>query len=375
MALRSRVHVRELRNPHKGVYPWLATYKQAGAIRKKYFRSAGDAEKFKRQHEADAEEHGIRHQLNDEERSCVVETRGLLSDAGLSLREAVMPALSYQKTQKRSIQVAALIEKFIALKTQEGRSFRHLQDLRSKLGRFNEVFGRHQTGVISGEEITNWLIGLGLSPASVHSYRRILVALFNEAVRQKFCENNPAADSIKPKVIEGEIGILTAEHTTRMLEGADPAVLPVIAIGFFAGLREAELKRLDWVEVDLIGGHVEVKAAKAKSARRRLVQIQPNLGRWLAPLAKAGGPVWPSNGRKLMEAARRAAGFNSEGNPEWPHNALRHSFASYHIAQFQDAAALALELGHADTGIIFRHYRALVRPGEARAYWEIFPKR
>ena len=52
-----------------------------------------------------------------------------------------------------------------------------------------------------------------------------------------------------------------------------PDVVPMLAIGAFAGLREAEIRRLDYSEVDLARGHIEVKAAKAKSAERRIVPI------------------------------------------------------------------------------------------------------
>jgi integrase len=55
----------------------------------------------------------------------------------------------------------------------------------------------------------------------------------------------------------------------------------------------------------------------------------------------------------------------------WPDNALRHSFASYHLAHFKDVEGLALEMGHTDTKIVFQHYRELVRPSEAKAFWSI----
>jgi len=45
--------------------------------------------------------------------------------------------------------------------------------------------------------------------------------------------------------------------------------------------------------------------------------------------------------------------------------------ASYHLAAFQDAAALALEMGHSNTKMIFEHYRALVSPKAVKAYWSI----
>jgi integrase len=52
---------------------------------------------------------------------------------------------------------------------------------------------------------------------------------------------------------------------------------------------------------------------------------------------------------------------------------LRHSFASYHLAHFKNAAELALEMGHTNQQMIFDHYRQLVRPKEAARYWRICP--
>jgi hypothetical protein len=69
-----------------------------------------------------------------------------------------------------------------------------------------------------------------------------------------------------------------------------------------------------------------------------------------------------------LDASREAAGID-----DWPDNALRHSFASYQLAHFKDAPALALEMGHTDSGLIFNHYRQLVGPKEAERYWNIRP--
>ena len=58
-------------------------------------------------------------------------------------------------------------------------------------------------------------------------------------------------------------------------------LVPFLAIGACAGLRHAEILRFDWADVDLAGGHIEVKAAKAKTASRRLVPTTKNLRQWL----------------------------------------------------------------------------------------------
>jgi hypothetical protein len=52
---------------------------------------------------------------------------------------------------------------------------------------------------------------------------------------------------------------------------------------------------------------------------------------------------------------------------------LRHSFASYHLAHFRNANGLALELGHTDANLLFKHYRELVEPSEAAKFWAIAP--
>jgi len=112
-----------------------------------------------------------------------------------------------------------------------------------------------------------------------------------------------------------------------------------------------------------------VASHKTKTARRRLVRIEPNLAAWLAPFGGRSGKVWSdkANYRHATSALARELG------QKWPQNGLRHSFASYHLAKFQNANQLALELGHTTTRLIFEHYRELVRPEAALTYWSIRP--
>ena len=57
---------------------------------------------------------------------------------------------------------------------------------------------------------------------------------------------------------------------------------------------------------------------------------------------------------------------------KWKHNALRHSFISYRVAETQNVAQVALEAGNRPQ-MIFKHYRELVRPAEAKAWFGIVP--
>ena len=85
-------------------------------------------------------------------------------------------------------------------------------------------------------------------------------------------------------------------------------------------------------------------------------------------MRKHKGRITPEGFNKHFVEARVAAGIG-----DWPDNALRHSFASYHLAHFRDAKALALEMGHTNEDMIFTNYRQLVKPKEAEQYWNIEP--
>jgi hypothetical protein len=92
---------------------------------------------------------------------------------------------------------------------------------------------------------------------------------------------------------------------------------------------------------------------------------------FLLPLRQHRGNVTPQDRfefRQQFDQARIAAGIL-----DWPDNALRHSFASYHMAHFKNAASTALELGHRDSRVTFAHYRELVKPKDAERYWDIKP--
>jgi integrase len=139
------------------------------------------------------------------------------------------------------------------------------------------------------------------------------------------------------------------------------------AIGLFAGLRVAEIKALDWRDVDIAGGFIHVGAKISKTRSRRLVPVTPNLLAWLQPIAKLTGPVVERGLRYRHEAARERAGIK-----HWPDNCMRHTFVSCRLAVTANAAQVALESGH-DQVVLFAHYRELVKPKDAERFFAITP--
>ncbi|HSS17117.1 MAG TPA: tyrosine-type recombinase/integrase [Candidatus Dormibacteraeota bacterium] len=343
---------------------------------RRFFKDKSEAETVLDQKLIEQENYGTAGMaFTESQRSEYLESCEILSQFGVTIRDAVKFYLPHLQAANRSCTVAELAKERLAVKTADGASGRYLADLRSRLGQFAAIFGTKPVAEITATEVDNWLRSLSdsttgrcRSPTTRNNFRRVLVSTFNFARTRGYCVENPAAKSAKAKQIDSPVGILSVEELARLLENAPSDLISYVAIGAFTGLRSAELERLDWKEIDLQSGLIEVTASKAKSARRRFVKIQPNLARWLQPHAQLSGNVTPPGYRMLLESAREQAGIT-----EWPQNALRHSFASYHLARFNDAALLALELGHTNSNLVFQHYRQLVKPKQAERYWKIAP--
>ncbi len=56
----------------------------------------------------------------------------------------------------------------------------------------------------------------------------------------------------------------------------------------------------------------------------------------------------------------------------WKPNALRHSYASYRLAEIKDAARVALEMGNSPS-MLFRNYRELVTEEQAKQWFSVMP--
>src|SRR5438093_9693433 len=323
---------------------------------RRFFKDRHEAETFLHSKRIEQKNYGLAAtSFNERQRAEYLECAESLKPFNATIRDAVNFYLPHLHATKRTCTATQLVDELLKVKEADGASERYLSDLRSRLTQFSDSFNGKPVAEITSGQVDEWLRSLSyketgkrLSPVTRNNFRRVLIVAFNFARKEGYSAGNPAEKSARAKVIESVIGILTVEETARLLESAAPELVPYVVIGAFAGLRRAELERLDWKEIDLQSGLVEVTAKEAKSARRRFVRIQPNLAKWLQPYTKLYGNVTPQKYRELLDVARGAAGIE-----QWPHNALRHGFASYHLAKFKDAAALALELEHTNRNLVF----------------------
>ena len=86
--------------------------------------------------------------------------------------------------------------------------------------------------------------------------RIILVACGNWAEGRGYLVKggSPFPAMVRYKETKTSVSIFTPENIASLLAKADKTLRPFLALGAFAGLRTAELQRLDWKEIDLDRG-------------------------------------------------------------------------------------------------------------------------
>jgi integrase len=344
---------------------WVVKYPQGDKRVPRFFVTEKEARVFARGKEIELFREGTRRsEITPQDRRAIE----IAGEHGFNLLDAVTHYVKHVAAMGRSVSVSTAIDELLGIRKAENRSGVHLFDLKYRLGVFAKEYGDHLTAEVTTRDVDSWLMGLSCGAQTKSNHRRAVHNLFQFATSRGYCSSNPVTAAVKVKVPPAEIGILSVSQAQSLLIACSSDILPSVAIGLFAGLRISEIGRLDWQNIDLERGFIEIRAVKTKTARRRLVQISENLSAWLVPHRRENGPVQPpfvTYRRKFLKA-REAAGIK-----EWPDNAIRHSFASYFLAAHQDAARTALQLGHTESRTLFRHYNQLVRTDDAQAYWRI----
>jgi integrase len=269
----------------------------------------------------------------------------------------------------RRATVPEVVTQMLEARKQDGVGTRHLSQLRSVLNRFATAYPGQILDVTSAD-IDAWLRGLNVSPSSRNGMLLYVSLLFSFALERNYLpEGKPTASSQlrKVKVADSDIDVFSPDEFRTIIHAAPVHLIPLLAISAFAGIRSAELARLDWNAVDLDRRLIEIRAGQAKTASRRLVPITDNLAAWLEPLPRQGRVIKSSEYIKEATALARAVGI------EWPRNVLRHSFITYRIAKVKSADQVALEAGNS-ASIIFKHYRELATEDAADQWFGILPK-
>ena len=317
--------------------------------------------------------------LTQRQRADVLEAIETLKGTA-SLKEAASFFVRQNGGSSNGCTVNALLPEYKQTKAKMNCREWHLRTIDYRLGKFAETFGETSIAEITPAGIENWLDGYRsnggkpLSPVSRNNFLSYLNAFFNFVIKKGHATSNPIEKIERVRLDRPEIAILTPDEVRRLLSAARdhwPEMVPYLAIALFAGVRPGELQRLTWEHVNFDMKYIHINGATAKVRGERYVDMEDVLVAWLKPYRRESGFIRLQDTytfTKLFNKVREKAGLKDA----WKPDAMRHSFASYHVAKYERKDKTAMMMGNS-VKILDRHYRKPLHRSDTDEFWSIVP--
>ena len=278
------------------------------------------------------------------------------------------------KRQEKTVSFEKAVE--AALEARKWRRARTQSDYRYVTRRFMkrcEGLAQRRVRSIRPEECAAYIEQAFTTPSQQAKARRVLSAVFGTAVKRGWCSENPVQKVDVPVVKEQRIRILTPEEIEQLLSTARSygggCCLAAVGMMLYAGIRPHEVARLTWEQVDLEGGTISILPQHSKTGGARLVTIHKPLARLLAQFRhEKTAKICPRQWVKRWRQLRTQAGWNTR-NHRWQQDALRHTFASYHLRHFRSYSELQYEIGHRDTNLLRTRYVDMSGVQRSKRFW------
>lgn len=303
---------------------------------------------------------------------------------GTPLDVAVDFYLAHQEEKLVTKKVPELVDHFLR-QLEPSVSKRYFERVEDELNLFAKSF-KGLISEISSAQIAEWITKRKVGNRTQNHIRSFLGRLWKFAQVQNAIprRDKTVIDWVPTKkapLMAKEV--YTPEEMTKILNACERDLLPIFAIGGFAGIRNAEITAinteylgLDWEKhilweknVIIVPGHeVVTKGGEREIIHQRIVPLLPNLRAWLEPYRGEKGLIW-----KLRHMQHRTVKLEERIGFKLKHNALRHSFCTYRASTEKDLAKVAMEAGNSVT-MLQQHY---VRPQfeeVGRAWFNIMPK-
>jgi len=253
--------------------------------------------------------------------------------------------------------------------------------------RLNSLCARYGTRLIHEigfKEIHAWLHGLELSTYGKIDYRKTANELFEWAIfPQEWIDKNPCA-RIKLKLKgEKEVSIFSIKEAQALFHAAkksDPDILRYVVLCMFAGLRPTEAFKT--TREDIRTKTNDIRVHSGKTGRFRYVRMEEGVAKLLTK-GKWKGALIQDNFARRWDLLRYNLGYKVWIDPRyligredkvkrspWPHDVMRHTYCSYHLAYFENEALTAHLAGH-DVKVLRKHYRQSIPKAEAKKFWDL----
>lgn len=365
-------------------------YTESGSRERHFFKTLKEAQAAAKTHRKAAAEFGHRSQaIRPGLAEDATAAAALLEPWGVSLLEAARFYQAAKETENASKPASEALDLWIAdvESRLRGKSVINYKQTRKRL----DALGSKMLSTVTREELQNIVAPAGMNRASAAAHCRNGLAFWNWSARRGWCDAALFSKIDRPaKSQRKRIEFLKPEAARALLETAAvfyPAAVGHFAVGLFAGVRPAELARLDPGLVSPDG--IDIGADESKGESRRHITPDATLRAWLKAHPFQAVPNW----ERVWDAVRRLAGWDAASEfadklvadeklwklPEpfrgpWPQDVMRHTAGTYAVARGEDLAGMAFWFGH--TGgetTLRRFYVGKARRAQALEFYAIMP--
>ena len=266
------------------------------------------------------------------------------------------------------VSLGAVVRETIRAKAASNMRPAYISSLRYYLGAFARGREDMPLSEVTMDTVARWFDERQEKPRTMLANIGRLSAMFQVAWRRGWIEVNPCDRMEKPRVDYQSPEILTVGQSRTLLEAAlKTRWSAYLVLCLLCGLRPNEARQTTWEDISTDRGMVEVRSAASKMRRRRYVHLRPSAIDWLRHCPRQELPLSKSGVRAFTHFA-----IGTLGLTRWPQDVLRHTCATYWLADIRDAGKVAHELGNSP-GILMRHYCDLVTKEQAEEFWAIRP--
>ncbi len=311
---------------------------------------AGPTKPVVRFFETKAEAEAYRHELLETFRR----------EAIAALEQAAVPAQGHTVTD--------VVERFIKDAAERGLRPASVKGYKSHMRPLGRWFPGRTLGSLTVPELEAYTRRPNWALATQKCAWRHVVCLYSH------CGLTPPKKSWDwPVTDEAEPEFFTPAQAQLYLDNAPERIKAAVALGLFAGIRQAEIGKLTEANINRIDKIIRIPASVAKKRRARVLDNLPQnlwdiLSHW---------ELEKSAHQRAHEVYR--ADLRATHHFNWISNGPRHSFATFHVAwkgydgqRHFNLCETADILGHMNgLDLLNRHYRGLASSAQADEYFKI----
>ena len=370
--------------PHiSSTSPYMIRLSGKGNIRKR-FKTSEEAENFAQIKSIEVKNQGTQSlDFTEAMKKDYLQALEILKPFGITLTKCADYFAKHEAPLEYDTSIGVLVDSFIEYKKSSGVRPQTLLQYSKNLNDFKETFGKRNAPTISHLDLDKYLSAWDKSPTSQKARKVSINTFFNYVIEKGIIDSNPTSkvklktrlrNKKPPEIWECDdalhiINSAYQEYNKKLIDDYCPLDLYIyLAIGFLSGIRPQEIRRLKWKDIDLKKEKITIRPQVAKERKARVVTIQPSLlkhlKRFRSEIANDGNSyvicitkdVLRNRRNRLMKRLLKV----------WKQDAMRHTFATYHIAMFGVDSTRRI-LGHTVDRLMFEYYIGIAENSEADA--------